>query len=166
IRKLSFGIIHSTTILLPAWRSLCRKQKYKERLLPRDVRTRWNSTYDMLCFAAKYRPVIDAITSDKSYKLRKYELDDDEWKIIDDLIHVFKTATLYFSSDSTSTISNVISTMEVIDNILEARGDRKLDPAVVRAVSWGRKTLQKYYLKTSSSAIYPIALGNLLSTDL
>ncbi|KAK7040039.1 hypothetical protein R3P38DRAFT_2514150, partial [Favolaschia claudopus] len=55
IRKLSFGIIHSTTILLPAWRVLCRKHKLKERLMPRDVRTRWNSTYDMLCFAVKYR---------------------------------------------------------------------------------------------------------------
>ncbi|KAJ7634035.1 hypothetical protein B0H17DRAFT_1217343 [Mycena rosella] len=46
--KLSFAIIHSTTILLPAWRKICRKCKLKDRMIPRDVRTHWNSTYDML----------------------------------------------------------------------------------------------------------------------
>ncbi|KAJ7801836.1 hypothetical protein B0H14DRAFT_2159890, partial [Mycena olivaceomarginata] len=65
IRKVSFAVIHSTTILLPAWRKLCTDKKFKERIIPRDVRTRWNSTYDMLAFAEEYRPVIDAITSDR-----------------------------------------------------------------------------------------------------
>ncbi|KAJ7849523.1 hypothetical protein B0H14DRAFT_2236513, partial [Mycena olivaceomarginata] len=65
IRKLSFAIIHSTTILLPSWRTLCTTHKHKERIIPRDVRTRWNSTYDMLRFAEQYREVIDAITSNK-----------------------------------------------------------------------------------------------------
>ncbi|KAJ7713076.1 hypothetical protein DFH07DRAFT_825557 [Mycena maculata] len=52
-------------------------------MIPRDVRTRWNSTYDMLYFSQNYRPAIDAITSEKSYKLRRYELDETEWDIID-----------------------------------------------------------------------------------
>ncbi|KAJ7234788.1 hypothetical protein C8J57DRAFT_1000438, partial [Mycena rebaudengoi] len=162
IRKLSFAVIHSTTILLPAWRRLCRKHQCKERIIPRDVRTRWNSTYDMLCFAERYRAVIDSITSDKTYKLRQYELDDEEWLIIGDLIHVFKKATLFFSSDSMSTIANVVSTMDVIDNILESRGDRELRPAVVHAVSLGRKTLQRYYIKTGLSDVYALALGTFI----
>ncbi|KAJ6597666.1 hypothetical protein DFH09DRAFT_895554, partial [Mycena vulgaris] len=65
IRKLSSAIIHSTVILLPAWRKICRKCKLKERMIPCDVRTRWNSTYDMLYFAQNYRAAIDAITSEK-----------------------------------------------------------------------------------------------------
>ncbi|KAJ6526309.1 hypothetical protein B0H19DRAFT_970724, partial [Mycena capillaripes] len=160
IRKLSFAVINSTTILLPAWRRLCRKHQCKERIIPRDVRTRWNSTYDMLYFTEKYRTVIDSITSDKVYKWRQYELDDDEWLVIGDLIHVFKKATLFFSSDSMSTIANVVSTMDVIDNILESRGERELRPGVIHAVSLGRNTLQWYYVKTGLSDVYGLALGS------
>jgi hypothetical protein len=51
---------------------------------------RWNSTYDMLRFAVKYRIVIDSITADKSLKLRKFELDNDDWKILHDLVSVLE----------------------------------------------------------------------------
>ncbi|KAJ7442837.1 hypothetical protein B0H11DRAFT_1748817, partial [Mycena galericulata] len=159
IQKLSFAIIHSTTILLPAWHKICRKCKLKERMIPRDVRTRWNSTYDMLYFAQNYRTAIDAITSEKSYKLRRYELDETEWDIIGDLVYVFKKATLYFSSDSISTIANVVSTMDVIDEVLESRGERQLQPAVSSAVALGRATLKRYYVKTGLSDIYYLAVG-------
>jgi hypothetical protein len=59
-----------------------------------------------------------------------------------------------------STISNVISTMDTIDNILQSRGDRKLQPAVLRAVALGRATLQRVYQKTDASDIYRLALGS------
>jgi hypothetical protein len=42
----------------------------------------------MLSFAVKYRAAIDAMTADKSVKLRKFELDDDEWAIAEDLVAV------------------------------------------------------------------------------
>lgn len=90
LRKLSFAIIHSTTIALPAWRKACAAHKLPVRLIPRDVKTRWNSTYDMVKMAFKFRPAIDEITADKSLKLRKYELDDDDWRIIGDLLRVLK----------------------------------------------------------------------------
>ncbi|KAJ7323688.1 hypothetical protein DFH08DRAFT_711760, partial [Mycena albidolilacea] len=160
IQKLSFAIIHSTTILLPVWCELCITHKHKERIIPRDVRTRWNSTYDMLRFAEQYREVIDAITSNKTYGLRKFELDDHEWKVVGNLVYVFKTATLFFSSDAISTISNVILTMDTIDDILQSRGNRKLQLAVLRTVVLGRATLQHYYQKTNASDIYRLALGS------
>ena len=53
--------------------------------MPRDVSTRWNSTYDMLKFACTYREAIDKITDERAMKLREYELKDDEWKIIEEL---------------------------------------------------------------------------------
>jgi hypothetical protein len=42
----------------------------------------------MLQFVIKYRNAIDAITADKSLKLRKYELDNDNWQIIHELVLV------------------------------------------------------------------------------
>ena len=54
-------------------------------MMPRDVRTRWNSTYDMLKFAYKYREVVDKITSERSLKLRKFELSEGEWDLVKEL---------------------------------------------------------------------------------
>ena len=69
VRKLSFAIIHSTTIRLPAWRKACAANGLCIRLIPCDVRTRWNSVYDMLEMAVRYRSAIDDITANKSLKL-------------------------------------------------------------------------------------------------
>jgi hypothetical protein len=88
LRCLAFSIVRSTTIALPAWRRYCKEFKLKSRILPRDVVTRWNSTYYMLSFAIKYRSAIDAMTADKSLKLRKLELETEEWAIAEDLVSV------------------------------------------------------------------------------
>lgn len=88
LRRLAFSIVRSTTIALPAWRRYCKAFKLKSRILPRDVVTRWNSTYYMLSFAIKYRSAIDAMTADKSLKLRSLELETEEWGIAEDLVSV------------------------------------------------------------------------------
>lgn len=44
----------------------------------------------MLQVALKYRPAIDDITANKALKLRQYELDDEDWMIVADLIRVLK----------------------------------------------------------------------------
>ena len=49
----------------------------------------------MVKMAFKFRPAIDDITADKSLKLRKYELDDDDWKVIGDLLRVLKVCFFY-----------------------------------------------------------------------
>ena len=46
--------------------------------------------YDMLNVALEYRKVIDEITENKSLKMRQYELDDEGWDIIKDLLRVLK----------------------------------------------------------------------------
>jgi len=93
LRQLSFSIVRSTTIALPAWRRYCRQRGLKSRLLPRDVVTRWNSTYYMLSVALKYQSVIDTITADKALKLREFELQDEEWLIVKDLVAILKVTT-------------------------------------------------------------------------
>ena len=78
------------TIALPAWRCTCKDKHLKPNLIPQDVSTRWNSTYNMLLFTIKYCDVIDTVTVDKSLKLWKFELDNDDWKIIQDLVSVLE----------------------------------------------------------------------------
>jgi len=69
----------------------------KPKMIPRDVVTRWNSTHDMIVFAIKYRKPIDSITADKSLKLRKYELDNEGWNIIEQLVSVLHVNTIIHS---------------------------------------------------------------------
>jgi hypothetical protein len=76
IHKLLFVIIHSTTIALPAWHKACTANSCPICLIPCDVKTHWNSIYDMLAVAFDYCAVIDDITANKSLKLCHYELDD------------------------------------------------------------------------------------------
>lgn len=58
--------------------------------MPRDVTTRWNSTYDMLKFALEYRKAIDTLTADRQNELRNYELSEREWTIAAQLSDVLK----------------------------------------------------------------------------
>jgi hypothetical protein len=86
LRQLSFAIINSTTIVLPAWCRHCKDANLPPNLIPRDVVTRWNSKFDMMEFALRYRKPIDAITVDKQVKFRKHELDEEHWQIIEELV--------------------------------------------------------------------------------
>ena len=58
--KLTFTIIHSTTILLLAWNSTLKDFKLPECLMPHDVPMGWKSTFDMLEFVLVYQKVISA----------------------------------------------------------------------------------------------------------
>lgn len=44
----------------------------------------------MLKMAIQYRSTIDQITADKSLKLQRFELDDNDWIIASDLLCVLK----------------------------------------------------------------------------
>ena len=64
--------------------------------MPRDVSTRWNSTYDMLKFALDYCSAFDEI-SDQSLSLWPYELSKVEWRVAEDLCEVLKVCCLLSS---------------------------------------------------------------------
>jgi len=56
----------------------------------RDVSTRWNSTYDMLSFAVKYRAAINSMTAARDLGLHNYKLVAAEWKIAKEIEEVLK----------------------------------------------------------------------------
>lgn len=77
--------------------------------MPRDVRTRWNSTYDMLQFALEHEDAVKLVTSDLSNGLRKYELNDDEWLIVEELAATLKVSNIcYHCHNSRVTILFII----------------------------------------------------------
>jgi hypothetical protein len=49
----------------------------------------------MMCFVLKYRVPIDSITANKVLKLRKYELDNEDWMIIEDLVDILEVGLTY-----------------------------------------------------------------------
>lgn len=107
---MAFAIKNSTTIILPEWFSilerLAKETKEKNRvplairMMPRDVSTHWNSTYNMLDFAYTYQKALKQITSNRNMKLRAYELSDDEWKIVKELGTVLKVCVLFLPPPS------------------------------------------------------------------
>ena len=48
-------VANLSTILLPAWKEAMALHDLSERLIPRNVQTRWNSTYNMLEMVIKYK---------------------------------------------------------------------------------------------------------------
>lgn len=46
----------------------------------------------MLVIAVKYRRVLDDLTSNKRLKLRDYELDEQEWTALADLLRVLEVS--------------------------------------------------------------------------
>lgn len=49
----------------------------------------------MMRFVLAYRKAIDQITADKALKLRRYELDNDNWVIVEDLVSVLEVRFLF-----------------------------------------------------------------------
>ncbi len=61
-------------------------------MMPQDVSTHWNLTFDMLDFAIQYHPAVDAMTAACNFGLCQYELVPAEWKITSKLWDVLKVS--------------------------------------------------------------------------
>ncbi|EKM77869.1 hypothetical protein AGABI1DRAFT_15849, partial [Agaricus bisporus var. burnettii JB137-S8] len=61
VRKLEYAVKNSSTSHLPHWKRYCREAGLEEQILPRDVKTRWISTYLMLEAAVDYRAVYNRL---------------------------------------------------------------------------------------------------------
>ncbi|KAF8143632.1 hypothetical protein K438DRAFT_1633225 [Mycena galopus ATCC 62051] len=90
IRQFSFAVVNSTTKGLPAWREACAKHGMRVRVIPRDVRTRWNSVYDMLAVAIEYKAVFNDMTASRDLDYRKFDISNAEWTLVEDMLHVLK----------------------------------------------------------------------------
>ena len=90
------AIKNSSTIVLPKWYEVLDTLSLKPRMMPRDVSTRWNSTFDMVSFAIEYRPALDIMTADRDMNLRKFELSKREWGMVTELCEVLEVCLFLF----------------------------------------------------------------------
>jgi hypothetical protein len=67
-------------------------------MMPRDVATYWNSTYDMLEFANKYHAALNVLTANRDMNLCKFELSKKEWAMATELCKVLQVCLFFYVS--------------------------------------------------------------------
>ncbi|KAL1748219.1 hypothetical protein HDZ31DRAFT_30289 [Schizophyllum fasciatum] len=162
LRKLAFKVVNSSTILLPAWKEILQDLNMRVKLLPRDVRTRWNSTYDMLVSALEHRDAIDKMykRDDVVKEIEPLELSRHEWKCAEQLRDALDQATEYFSRANRPNLPFVIVAMDELDRQLSTMSiNTALEPAIRAAAGLAKRTLNRYYSLTDQADSYRVSMG-------
>ncbi len=94
LQKLTFNLKNSPTILLPAWYKILTVHCLSPCMMPHDVSTCWNLTFDMLEFTIQYCATINTITAARDFSLCQCELVRAEWKVAGELQEVLKVSIL------------------------------------------------------------------------
>ncbi|KAE9398687.1 hypothetical protein BT96DRAFT_748351, partial [Gymnopus androsaceus JB14] len=149
-----------STKLLPAWKETIVSLSLTPKQIPRDIKTCWNSTFDLLNMALHYRPAIVQHVADHQEELAGCILSCLEWEI------AFKDATLYFSCDSTM-LATVIPAMDKLDSLLATSILKKKDSKVEFAVPMkiallaAKDMLNRYYSHTDLTRVYHVAMSKI-----
>ena len=91
-----YAVKNSSMIILPQWYCILESLSLEAWVIPRDVCTRWNATYDMLDFAYQYRVAINKITDIRDMKLHAYKIEAHEWETVWQLRDLLKVSNYYF----------------------------------------------------------------------
>ena len=163
------------------WDAACTEVGLKQKQMPRDVSTCWNSAFDMVDFRVLYDQVIKLVMDKRKLGLGDFAIDEHEWELLRQLhnvlkvrtesyimfyslynlpLQVLKEATLFFSRSMPS-LAMVIPAMDYIDEVFTTGMLQwnTLNPAIHAAVGLTKKTLNKYYECTDTSKLYHIAMG-------
>ncbi|KAE9385741.1 hypothetical protein BT96DRAFT_1088738, partial [Gymnopus androsaceus JB14] len=164
IRNVSNKTINSSTKILPAWKKTVANFKLPSKQIPRDVRTWWNSTFDMINKAVQYRTPLNSFINDSDNGLTAFALSTTEWMILESLRDVLQDATLFCSRNS-ATLASVIPAMNKLDSLLATAVLKKdqskvlLSAPVKTALLAAKRTLNHYYAATNNSRIYRLAMS-------
>jgi hypothetical protein len=134
----------------------CQKSKVRIAVLPiMDVKTRWNSTLELLERAYRLREFTREWLKNPNYKdYRPLFTTDDEWTVVKYVMEVlrpFRYWTLWMSKRHTVTLHHVITLyndmFDHMDGVLRALAKKKTQwkEDLYFAVKFARKKLSKYY---------------------
>ncbi|CAF1437369.1 unnamed protein product [Adineta ricciae] len=128
------GFIDKKRIMFNA--HVSKKQKINRRLI-NDVRTRWNSTFKMLCAFNIYRDFINdlfkakgnlGLTRKQKLRFTRLELTIDEWDILRsliDLLHPFYSSTKVLSNTKYPTIGSALYLLKSLEEYLSKEDDNQ-----------------------------------------
>lgn len=128
----------------------------------------------MMSFVLAYREAIDKATADKVLKLRKYELNNEDWIIIKDLVSVLEVHQLFkfysslillhyrptrrqhfFSQLTQQALQQLhIPAMDELDNHPNPHIKNPYHPAIQAAIMLTQKKLNCYYSLTDLLSVY------------
>ncbi|RIA81763.1 hypothetical protein C1645_836446 [Glomus cerebriforme] len=109
------------------------------------------------------REALDA-TASSDKELQNFELTDDEWSIIEEIVSVLMvnicTYYQYMSSAKYPMLSTVVPLYNYLIDELEDYCDcNNSSHEIVTAVKAGINKLERYYIKTDDTTMYTIATG-------
>jgi hypothetical protein len=158
LRKLVFKV-RSSPQRLELFAHQCDTAGIRPKKLVVDVRTRWNSTHDMITRALELRKPLDAMTVVDSHLL-KYSLKDGEWRLLRDIrkfFRIFKRASLHLCAVSHPTLATAVPVYNfMIDSLEDYRDADGCDTTVKAAANAAINRLKKSYSKTGAE-VYVIA---------
>lgn len=151
----------SSPMRLSLYKHCCRISLCDEVTLLRDVRTRWNSTQEMISRAIRVKKAYNSFCLSESC-MAGFSLVEDDWTFLeqlDSLLVVFKEITTALSASTQyPTISRtIISYNEMIDHIEDFSDNPRNHRLLRNAASLGREVLVKYYGRTDATHIYAVA---------
>ncbi|KAK8579507.1 hypothetical protein V6N12_069831 [Hibiscus sabdariffa] len=137
--------LNASDARLKRFDELASQYNVQDRKLILECKTRWNSTYDMLDCAIKFRKVFPRYAlHDHSYN---YCPDDDEWEKIEKLLEilkVFKATTNIISGSEYPTANLFLGEVQRIKVLLDVKSE-SLDDFVKSMVANMKERFTKYW---------------------
>jgi hypothetical protein len=152
---------------LAQFKALQTEQQGQPVGLLQDVKTRWNSTFDMLVRARRLRHII-AHWINQEDRFATLNPTEDEWRQVDQAINFLKPFSDYTHDISTSTRATIHNAYFIYNDIFDHIGRHRRQVQGLPDAPWitgllnaskaSKRVLQKYYSNTTQKGfIYNIA---------
>ncbi|QRV78731.1 AC transposase [Ceratobasidium sp. AG-Ba] len=134
----------------------------QRRALARRMVTRWNTDLECIRSHVYFQPAVKLLTADRDLSLKKYELNDDQWRLAERLseeLKIFERLTKLFSETQVPSIHQVIPVLlKLRDRLVESMSNAVISPLLRVAAKAALDVFEKYMQLFTTSGVYWIAV--------